>query len=154
MDKTFDIRPHKKGEAYPFELLLLADPEKKVLESYLYDAELFVLSEASVTLGVLVLKSSDEKSYEIMNIAIKEEVQGKGWGKVLLNFAIEEAKKRKAKDLWIATGNSSIGQLALYQKMGFEMADIRWNHFIDNYSEAIWENGIQCKHMLRLRMEF
>ena len=89
-----------------------------------------------------------------MNIAIKEEVQGRGWGKVLLNFAIEEAKKRKAKDLWIATGNSSIGQLALYQKMGFEMADIRWNHFIDNYPEAIWENGIQCKHMLILRMEF
>ena len=59
------------------------------------------MSEASVTLGVLVLKSLEEKSYEIMNIAIKEEVQGRGWGKGLLYFAIEEAKKRKAKALWI-----------------------------------------------------
>ena len=153
MDKTFVIKSHQEGDAYPFDLLLLADPEKKVLESYLYDSELFLLSKSSLLLGVLVLKALGESSYEIMNIAIKEEEQGKAWGKVLLNFAIEEAKNRKANALWIATGNSSIGQLALYQKMGFEMAEIRWDHFIQHYPNPIWENGIHCKHMLRLKMD-
>jgi len=154
MEARFNIRALEDGEIYPFDLLQLADPDQAVLESYLFDSEIFVLEETSTLLGVLVLKKLGTNVFEIMNIAIEEKQQGKGWGKVLLNFGIEEAKKRKAKCLWIATGNSSIGQLALYQKIGFEMAEIRWDHFVHNYAEPIWENGIQCKHMVRLKMEF
>ena len=153
MEETFDIRALEEGEAYPFDLLRLADPDQSVLESYLFDSELFVLEESAKILGVLVLKELGADELEIMNIAIEEKHQGKGWGKVLISFGIEEAKKRKAKSLWIATGNSSIAQLALYQKMGFEMAEIRWDHFLQNYAEPIWENGIQCKHMVRFRMK-
>ncbi|MDW3646808.1 MAG: GNAT family N-acetyltransferase [Bacteroidia bacterium] len=154
MKPTFTIKALGEGEDYPFDLLRLADPDQAVLESYLIDSKLFVLEEAAKILGVLVLKELKDDELEIMNIAIEEKQQGKGWGKVLLNFGIEEAKKRKAKSLWIATGNSSIGQLALYQKMGFEMAEIRRDHFLLNYAEPIWENGIQCKHMIRLKREF
>ena len=154
MEESFNIRALGKWEDYPFDLLRLADPDQAVLETYLFDSELFVLEESTNILGVLVLKKLKNDELEIMNLAIEEKQQGKGWGKVLLNYGIEEAKKRKAKSLWIATGNSSIGQLALYQKMGFEMAEIRWDHFVHNYAEPIWENGIQCKHMVRLKMEF
>ncbi|MEL6255113.1 MAG: GNAT family N-acetyltransferase [Bacteroidota bacterium] len=153
MEPTFNIRALGEGEAYPLDLLRLADPDQAVLKSYLFDSELFLLYESSLLIGVLVLKSLNRDEYEVMNIAIQEVEQGKGWGKVLLRFALEEVKQRKAKALWIATGNSSIGQLALYQKMGFEMAEIRHNHFLLNYSEPIWENGIQCKHMVRLKRE-
>lgn len=50
----------------------------------------------------------------------------------------------------IGTGNSSIDQLAFYQKCGFRIAAIDPDFFIRHYPEPIFENGIQCRDMIRL----
>ena len=49
--------------------------------------------------------------------------------------------------------NISTMQFALYQKMGFEIQEIWKNYFVNNYPEAIFEHGIQCKDMIRLSMD-
>lgn len=58
---------------------------------------------------------------EIMNIAVAEHLQGKGIGKKLLRHAIETAKGYGMSKLEVGTGNSSVSQLALYQKCGFRI---------------------------------
>ena len=38
----------------------------------------------------------------------------------------------------------------VYQKEGFEMKEIVKDFFLYNYDKPIYENGIQCKHMIIL----
>ena len=63
-----------------------------------------------------------ELAVEIKNIAVREDRQGQGLGKKLLQEAIRVAKNKGYERIEIGTGNSSIGQLALYQKCGFRIA--------------------------------
>ncbi|MCA9766887.1 MAG: hypothetical protein KC455_10775 [Carnobacterium sp.] len=53
----------------------------------------------------------------------------------------------------LGTGNSSIGQLALYQKYHFRIIGIDTNFFTKYYTSNIFENGIQCMDMIRLSQD-
>jgi aminoglycoside 6'-N-acetyltransferase I len=101
-------------------------------------------------IGAMVLNKVDSTTNEIKNIAIKVSELGRGHGKALLKFAEEISRELGHKKLIVGTGNSSIGQLALYQKVGFELDRIEKNFFLKNYAEPIFENGIQCKHLVVL----
>lgn len=87
---------------------------------------------------------------EVTNIAVDESEQGKGFGKALLRYAELVTRELGFEKLVIGTGNSSLAQLALYQKEGFEIREIQRDFFTMNYTEPIFENGIQCKHMIIL----
>lgn len=132
------------------ELLLLADPSMELIESYINHSELFTASIANETIGVFVLLPNDTNTIEIKNIAVRTDYQGIGLGKRLLEKACEVSAEMNFNTVKIATGNSSIGQLALYQKQGFELKGITPDFFIDHYSQPIFENGIQCKHLILL----
>lgn len=88
---------------------------------------------------------------EIKNVAIDEDYQQQGYGKALMNKVIEEAGEKGYEELIIGTGNCGFSQLYMYQRLGFEMYEIKLNFFVDNYKEPIFENGIQCKHMVMLK---
>ena len=68
--------------------------------------------------------------------------------------AVEEAKRKGYKTIEVGTGNSSIGQLVLYQKCGFRISGIDIDFFVRHYPEEIFENGIQCRDMIRLSQDF
>lgn len=72
-------------------------------------------------IGVYVVLQTRPETVEIVNIAVDENKHGQGIGKQLLNHAIQNAKLLGAKTIEIGTGNSSVGQLALYQKCGFRI---------------------------------
>lgn len=55
--------------------------------------------------------------------------------------------------LEVGTGNAGISQLALYQKCGFTIIEIDFDFFRKNYTESIFENGIEYRHMVRLGMD-
>ncbi|NML19534.1 GNAT family N-acetyltransferase [Pseudoflavitalea sp. G-6-1-2] len=137
----------------PMELLQLADPSIEQINQYLQNGYCFVARAGSGIIGVMILFDQIASSIEIKNIAVDENWQGKGIGKQLLQFAESFALQHSYSRLLIGTGNSSIGQLALYQKMGFEISGIKKNFFLIHYSEPIFENGIQCKHMIMLEKD-
>lgn len=137
-------------ELYP--ILLLADPAKEKINSYLIKSDCFVLELNMKIIGVLVLQKLNETSLEIMNIAIIQEYQNKGFGKKLIEYVINQSKNKKQHRFVICTGNSSIGQLALYQKLGFTIFDIKYNYFTKNYDSPILENGILCEHKICLEL--
>ena len=144
------IEPIKDKEEIPFDLLELADPSRFQIESYLNTGLCFIAKFKSEIVGVIVLNEIDSTVIEIKNIAIKESEQGKGFGKALLKYSEKVSRESGYQKLIIGTGNSSVGQLALYQKEGFEIDRIEKNFFLKNYTEPIFENGIQCKHMVIL----
>lgn len=137
-------------DAEVFELLLLADPSKSLVEAYLKQSEVYTASLNGKLQGVKVLYPLSLKTVEIKNVAVKPDLQGQGIGTYLIERSIEIASISGKLSICIGTSNTSVGQLYLYQKLGFEITDIKRNFFIDNYSEPIFENGIQAKHMLIL----
>ncbi|WP_238655254.1 GNAT family N-acetyltransferase [Paenibacillus piscarius] len=148
-----EIRALHTGEQPLTELLLLADPSPKLVEDYVARGQSFVAEKDNRVIGVYVLLPTRPETAELVNIAVDEEFQGQGIGKQLVNHAIQEAKRLGYKTLEIGTGNSSIGQLALYQKCGFRITGIDKDFFIRHYSEEIYENGMQVVDMIRLSQD-
>ena len=149
--KNIEIRRIRPDEPIPYRLLLDADPSLSTIEKYLGSSEIHIaLSEGEIA-GVIVLYPPDAATLEIKNIAVDEKLQGRGIGQMLLEYATQVAKNKNAATIIIGTSNSSYGQLDLYQKAGFKMTGVKHNFFLDNYPEPIFENGIQCRHMIMLK---
>lgn len=150
MEPLLHIAPLTTNQQIPFDLLALADPSKTQVDAYLQSGSCFIAKLESEIVGVIVLDELDSTTTEIKNVAVKESEQGKGYGKILLQYAQKASREKGCKNLIIGTGNSSMGQLALYQKEGFEITRIVKDFFLKNYKEPIFENGIQCKHRIIL----
>jgi ribosomal protein S18 acetylase RimI-like enzyme len=152
MDTELTIRRLEPGEPPPWELLLLADPSRRQVEAYLADGICYVAALADTIVGEFVLVAIGPRIHELVNIAVAEGYQGRGWGKLLVRAAIAEAKQLGAATLEVGTGNSSLQQLALYQKCGFRIVGVRPDFFKDHYAAEIYENGIRCLDMIRLSL--
>jgi ribosomal protein S18 acetylase RimI-like enzyme len=140
-------------QEYPWPLLLEADPSRTQVEKYLPCAEVFGLFDSEILIGVLVLTPKEQSTYEIANIAISPEHRGKGFGRRLLLEAIIIASNRMGTALEIGTGNSSLGQLYLYQSVGFRIVGIEKDYFPNHYPQPILENGLKCVDMIRLSLD-
>lgn len=151
--KNLLIRPIEEGEAVPYDLLLSADPSESVLNTYLPHSTIYLAYIHDKLVAQYVLLPIGNNAIEIKNIAVDEAYQGRGIGKLLLEDATQRAIKAGYQTISIGTSNASVGQLYLYQQQGFELSSIKMNFFIDNYTEPIYENGIQCNHMLMLTKE-
>jgi ribosomal protein S18 acetylase RimI-like enzyme len=90
---------------------------------------------------------------EIMNVSVYEEYQNQGIGRQLITRAIEFAKTSGMKTLDIGTGNPGVIQMMLYQKCGFRIVGVEPDYFRKNHTEKIFENGIECRDMIRMRLE-
>lgn len=150
MTDNFEIKKLKKTDPIPYDLLLAADPPKSNIDKYITDSVIYIAIEAGLTVGCLALFKTHNDTVEIKNISIQNNHQRKGLGTLLLQYAIDQAKSSGFKKVVIGTGNSSIGQLYLYQKVGFRITNIVHNFFVENYELPIIENGIECRDMIVL----
>lgn len=151
---TMNIRKLTKDELLPWDLLLIADPSRQIVESYVKTGLVYVGEEEGKVIGAYVLKETEKVVVEIMNIAVEESFQRKGLGKQLISHAVEEASKRGYAQVEIGTGNSSIHQLRLYQQCGFRIVGVDFDYFSRSYDEPIYENGLLCRDMIRLCYTF
>lgn len=148
------IEQLQNREEIPWDLLLLADPSREVIEAYLPKSQIFLGTLDNKIIGVYVLTALENGVIELKNVAVDKTHQGKGFGKQLIMDAIARTKQQGAKRIEVGTGNSSLLQLALYQKCGFRIVGIEKDFFIKNYKEKIIENGIRCVDMIRLAITF
>ena len=149
--KNIFIRRIHSDEPVSYGLLLDADPSWTAVSKYLAFSEIHIGLLKGEIVASIVLYMPDADTLEIKNIAVDEKQQERGIGQLLLEHATRIAINKNVRTMIIGTSNSSIGQLYLYQKSGFEMTEIKPNFFLDNYPEPIFENGIQCRHMIVLR---
>lgn len=151
MERGDKMNIYKIESHFPMDLLLLADPSEELVTAYLSEGYCYVTkSLEEKIIGVFVLVPLDDETVELKNIAIHELYQGKGIGKKLVLRAIEQSKELGYKRIEVGTGNSSLNQLALYQKCGFRMISVDKDFFKIHYTEEIVENGIPCVDMIRL----
>lgn len=141
---------YKIDSDFPMDLLLLADPAEELVKAYLDKGQCYITKAGNKIIGVYVLVPLNNQTVELINIAVHEQHQGKGIGKELVLDAIEKSKELGYQKIEVGTGNSSINQLALYQKCGFRIVSVDKDFFKINYPEEIVENGIPCVDMIRL----
>lgn len=138
-------------EQAPIELLLLADPSEESIKKYLGRSLVFVGTVDGSVVGVALLELDGEVA-ELWSIAVAEAHQGKGLGRMLLQHVLAEARGRGVRRVELGTGNSSLSQLAFYQRNGFRMVGVVADYFGD-YQPPVVENGIVCRDMVRLEVE-
>lgn len=88
-----------------------------------------------------------------MNIAVVPDRQRQGIATALLATPSTRPAGRGSALLEIGTGNSGFGQIALYERCGFVRCGIDVDYFRKHSPTPIFENGVECRHMVRLHME-
>ncbi|GGG07290.1 GNAT family N-acetyltransferase [Paenibacillus aceti] len=154
MNIEYRLLDLQEGEEIPYKLLLLADPSKTLVDEYVARGVCYLAYIEDELVGEFVLIHTHPRTIEIVNIAVAEQHQGRGIGKALVRHAIEEAKRLNAASVEIGTGNTSLLQLRLYQQCGFRITGVDQDFFVRNYDEEIFEDGLQCRDMIRLRLDF
>ncbi|MBQ4836594.1 GNAT family N-acetyltransferase [Pseudoalteromonas luteoviolacea] len=141
-----------KSNEIPIELLLEADPSKENILTYLSGSWCFVVTTRGKILAACIVKPQRAELAEIYNISVYPVYQGQGIGSKLLKFTISELSKRGIRRIELGTGTFGY-QLTYYQRIGFRVASVSKDYFLEHYDMPIFENGIQHKDMLRLYIQ-
>ncbi len=68
---------------------------------------------------------------ELIDIAVRRELRGKGLGEKLLCYALEQAKSNAASSMYLEVRKSNEAAKMLYQKYGFEIIGERRKYYSD-----------------------
>ena len=134
-------------------LLLQAEESERALRwglKNLVDA-VYRADEDGVLVGAATMQWRGDPC-EIMELAVAPERQRQGIGRAIVSWLIDEARRRGMSAVLVGTANSSIDNVAFYQKVGFRMDQVRKDYFW-YYREPIYENGIQIRDMLVFRYD-
>ncbi|MBX0358084.1 N-acetyltransferase [Halobacillus sp. Nhm2S1] len=130
--------------------LLLADESETIIESYINDGSFYTIHMDDIHIGVCLFVFPGEHTVEIKNFALQKAYQGKGFGKQVIDISCSLFHRNGYKEMFVGTSNSSIENLAFYQKAGFRFHEIHHDFFLQ-YSEPFYENGIRGMDMVYFR---
>ena len=149
-----DIREIHSVEELPYDLLAEADPSREAVDDYTRRGKCYGAYNSDDRLvGVCVLLRTRPFTMEVVNLAVHADFQRQGIGKSLIEYAKHKSRLERCTVLEVGTANAGTGHLAFYQKCGFEIDGIDRDFFRRNYPDPIFETGIECRHMVRLRIE-
>ena len=143
--RSINIKKEKDNKEQYIDLLLEADPSENMVNKYLYDGELFVLTYKDDVACIAVVLKIDEVTIELKNIVTKKDYRGKGLGKKMLKY-LEDNYKQKYEKMIVGTTENNI---PFYVKQGFDKYErtIK-NYFIDNYAEEIKDGELVCTDLI------
>ncbi|MCM3765179.1 GNAT family N-acetyltransferase [Neobacillus niacini] len=129
------------------EWLLLADESEEIVKGYINDGEMFSVLFDGETAGVVLFTFQPGQVVEVKNMALAQNFRGMGLGKTILQEAFEIYRAQGMQKMIVGTANSSIANLAFYQKAGFRISEIK-KDFFKKYPEPIYEYGIRALDMV------
>lgn len=138
----------RKTETPSRELLLLADEVEASVADYIGRGTCYAACDDGRIVGQYMLIHTRPFTAEVVNIAVVPDRQRQGIATALLAHAVDTARRAGFHLLEIGTGNSGFGQIALYERCGIDV-----DYFRKHSPTPIFENGVECRHMVRLRME-
>lgn len=139
--KSINIKKERNNKEQFINLLLEADPSIDMINRYLKNADLFVLTYNESIACVAVVSKIDENTVELKNIVTKKEYRGKGYGKKMLKYLADNYKVRYKKMI-VGTSENNI---PFYVKQGFDKYEKTVKNFgEDNYDEKIHNENAIC----------
>lgn len=148
------IRKLLSSDEIPYSLLLLADETVEGINRYIHESDVYVIENEERIIAGYVLQPFDSSVVEIKNIAVDREYQGKGIGHSLLSDAIQRAREMGYGEIIIGTGDIATRQISLYESVGFTRYAVKKDYYVHIYSEPIFEQGVQLRDMVMLKIVF
>ena len=148
--RSYNIEKEEGSRRKYIDLLLQGDEDEKMLGKYIDKGDMFVLMHGRTVIGQCIVVKRNDNEYEIKNIAVAENEQGKGYGKKLIDHIWKYYGDCNV--LYAGTGDSDM-TIPFYEKCGFKRDHIVENFFKDNYEKPIIENGKVLCHMIYMKKE-
>jgi GNAT superfamily N-acetyltransferase len=129
-------------------LFELAEDSAAELDSYIDAGRVLVATSAGEIIGHLQLTgTSDPRQVEIKNMAVREDRQGQGVGRRLIQAAVDLAAAGAVTTIVVATAAADIGNLRFYQRQGFRMRSVERDAFTPatGYPPGILIEGIELR---------
>lgn len=128
-------------------LLLLADEQESMIETYLDRGTMYVLDDDGVKAEIVVCDEGGGV-LEIKNLAVNPAYRGRGYGRKLIAFVCGHYGGTY-RTVQVGTGDSPL-TVPFYEKCGFTRAHTVKDFFTDNYDHPIFECGIRLADMVYL----
>ena len=140
-----NIKKERDNKEKYLDLLLEADPSKEMINKYLSDGELFVLTYNDEPACIAVTIKKDNDTIELKNIVTKENYREKGYAKKMIKYLVDNYKTRYNKMIVGTTENN----IPFCVKQGFNKYEktIK-NFFVDNYNEEIKDGDLVCTDLI------
>jgi GNAT superfamily N-acetyltransferase len=131
-------------------LLLLADEQESMIDTYLERGRLYVLEDGGVR-AVCVVTDEGDGVLEIKNLAVSPPWQRCGYGRAFVEY-IRRRYRGAFHTLQVGTGDSTL-TIPFYEACGFVKSHCVRNFFIDHYDHPIYEGGVRLVDMIYLRRD-
>jgi GNAT superfamily N-acetyltransferase len=105
--------------------------------------QFFLAKENSKPVGFLGLSAISKKEWKLDKLYLIEKTRGKGYGRIMMNFALELARKNKADNL-ILNVNRFNESRNFYFGMGFRIREV-----VDIPLACFWLNDFIVEKSLR-----
>lgn len=102
------------------DLKILNNPATEVIA---HNGQIFFAQAGDDVIGTCAVKQNSPGTYEILKMAVAEEYQSRGVGRMLAEEAIAFARKKKAKSIELDTSRKLDKAVNLYEGLGFEISD-------------------------------
>jgi GNAT superfamily N-acetyltransferase len=129
-------------------LFELAEDSPVQLSSYIDAGRVLVAVRNADVVGHLQLVGTDQvDTFEIKNMAVREDLQHRGLGGRLVHCAIDLVARASGRHLLVATAAADIGNLRFYQRQGFRMKTIERDAFTvhTGYEPGSLIDGIELR---------
>lgn len=100
----------------PLDEQVLSDPDTHILAP---GGAVLVALENQLPIGVVALKHSGDAVFEMTKMAVEEGHQGKGYGKLLCQAAINKTLEMKAHRLILYSNTSLKTAIGIYKNLGW-----------------------------------
>jgi ribosomal protein S18 acetylase RimI-like enzyme len=85
----------------------------------------WALDDNGTRVGLLLVRPDEVRGLEVISLSARPE--GSGVGRALMNAALEEARHRGERRLWLSTTNDNTRAIRFYQRWGMDLVAIHRN---------------------------
>jgi ribosomal-protein-alanine N-acetyltransferase len=125
-------------EAYKIELDVNPSPWK--YETFLSSFEVghkgLICKKGNLMIGFIIFSPISPEAH-ILSISVRNEMQSKGIGTLLLKSMLDQCKVMNYKKIFLEVRVSNEKAINFYEKFGFSKDAIRNNYYTDNSEDAL-----------------
>lgn len=118
LEKYFVVEPN--------DVIQLADPQREIIEK---GGHIYYAKYNDVIVGTASLLKVDDHIYELGKMAVSENAQGLGIGKVLIEHCITMARQMGVSSLVLYSNTKLKPAIHLYEKYGFTEIELEPGHY-------------------------
>ena len=144
---SVELRPVEGDREVFLPLLLEADESEEMVRTYLREGELLAVEVDGATAGELLVIPEGRDTWEIRNIAIAEELRGRGVGRRAIDLLAARAAESGIGRLLVGTADLAWETHRFYLRCGFRYTGVR-RDFFDRYPEPVLFDGMVVRDMV------